>query len=258
MSISSTAGWERLGLRLVRQRSKKSAKAFLKAGLVLWACVDLLGQAFGEVGDALLELIDGLLELLDLGLDVAEELGDQIGELGRVGHVGGEDALAVLVEDGGGGVLEDDVVEGIAGLALLLDLGFEVVGGVLGLPVAADEVHGILEGAIGADGLAARAVDLLFVLGDEGPAMLLAGGGEEGVEGRAGAHFVHDVLVGEVGQVGVVLVDELGELGFARSGRGWAGAVTWFLLDRATGAGVGRALPEKTVGQAPPYMLRWA
>jgi hypothetical protein len=33
-----------------------------------------------------------------------------------------------------------------------------------------------------------------FQLGDEGPAVLLAGGGEEGVDGLAEAHFEEDVL----------------------------------------------------------------
>ena len=84
--------------------------------------------------------------------------------------------LAVLVEDRGLRVLEDDVVERVAGFALLLDLGVELVGGVLGLPVAADEVHFVLEGAVGADRLAA---DLLFLLGDERPAVLLAGVGQQ-------------------------------------------------------------------------------
>jgi hypothetical protein len=52
-------------------------------------------------------------------------------------------------------------MEGMAGFALFLDLDVELVGGVFGLPVAADEVHFVLERAVGADGLA---VDLLFLL----------------------------------------------------------------------------------------------
>ena len=62
-----------LGLRVVWQSSKKSAKAFLKGRLVWWASSILFGEALGEVGDALLELVDRLLELLDFRLDVAEE-----------------------------------------------------------------------------------------------------------------------------------------------------------------------------------------
>ena len=46
-------------------------------------------------------------------------------------------SLAVLEEDGLAGVLEDDVAERVALGDLLLDLGVEVVVGVLGLPVAA-------------------------------------------------------------------------------------------------------------------------
>src|SRR5262245_57051671 len=52
------------------------------------------------------------------------------------------------------------------------------------LPVAADEVHLVLERAVRADRFA---VDLHFVLGNEGPAVLFAGGGQEGVEGRGWA-----------------------------------------------------------------------
>src|SRR4051812_16061853 len=55
------------------------------------------------------------------------------------------------------------------------------------------------------------AVYFFLVLGDEGPAVFFGGGGEEGVEGGAGAHLVEDVLVGEVLEVGVVFFDEPGE-----------------------------------------------
>ena len=55
------------------------------------------------------------------------------------------------------------------------------------------------------------------LVGDEGPAVLPAGGVEEGEEGGAGAHLDEDVLAREIGQVGVVLLEQLGERAFAPS-----------------------------------------
>ena len=52
------------------------------------------------------------------------------------------------------GVLEDDVAQRVALLDLLGDFRVEVVVGVLGFPVAADQAHGVFEGAVGADALA--------------------------------------------------------------------------------------------------------
>jgi hypothetical protein len=62
-----------------------------------------------------------------------------------------------------------------------------------------------LKGAVWADGFAA---DFLFLLPDERPAVRLAGGGEQGVERVAEAHFEEDVLPREVVQVGVILIDQ--------------------------------------------------
>ena len=211
-------GLREVGVEAAAAEVEEVGEGLLEGGVGLVGLVDLLLEALGEVGDALFELIDGLLELLDLGLDVAEELEEEFGEGGRVFHVGREDELAGLVEDGGLVVLEDDVGEGVAGLAFLCYFGVQVVVGVFGFPIAADEVEGVFEGSVGADGFAVGPAYFLLVLGDECPVVLLAGGGEEGVEGRAGAHFVHDVLVGEVGEIGIVLDDELGELGFGARG----------------------------------------
>lgn len=80
---------------------------------------------------------------------------------------------------------------------------FPVVVGVLGFPIATDEVHFVLEHAVGADRLA---VDLLFLLANEGPPVRLAGVSQQAVEGMAGAHFEQDILAGEFGQICVVFV----------------------------------------------------
>ena len=69
-----------------------------------------------------------------------------------VGHAAAHDFGSVLDQDGGDRVLEDDVVLGIAFGELLLDLGVEVVGGVLRLPVAKGNAEVVQDGAIGTDG----------------------------------------------------------------------------------------------------------
>ena len=65
------------------------------------------------------------------------------------GHVHPHGLGAVLEEDGGLGVFEEDVVAGVAAVELGLDLGVEVVVSVLGLPVAAGHAQGVLHGAVG-------------------------------------------------------------------------------------------------------------
>ena len=68
------------------------------------------------------------------------------------------------------GALEEDVGAGIAGLELLLHLGFERVFLVFGFPVAAREIEGVEEGSVNAEGMAVLSRD--GVLGDEGPVVL--------------------------------------------------------------------------------------
>ena len=138
------------------------------------------------------------MELLNLGAGVSEELIEEGGQVCLLGEVGLEDGAAVLVEDGAAGVLEDGVGERIADADLLLDLGGEVVLGVLGLPVAAGEAEGVEEGAVGP-----AAIEELLLL-DEGPLVLAGVGVQEGGEGEADGLLVGDVLVLEGGQ-GVVV-----------------------------------------------------
>lgn len=123
--------------------------------------------------------------------------------------------------DGGPRVFEDDVVGGIALFDFFGDLGFEIVFRVLGLPVAADEIHGVFDGAIGAD---FAAVALLAELGDEGEFVGAAGFGEECSEGGADGSFVKDILEFQFVEGGVVGGDRLGVgrflfgFGFGRPG----------------------------------------
>ena len=168
----------------------------------LWASSILSLSAEGEVGDALLELVDGLLEVFDLRLDVAEELVQQVAKLLGVADIeAGFDLFAVLVEDGRGGVLEDRVGERVAEGDLLADFGVELVGGVLGFPVAAVEVELVAERAVGADLFAA---DAGGELRDEVPVGFFAGGGEQVLEGGAGGAFVGDFVRGVAGEFFVV------------------------------------------------------
>src|SRR5204863_2173268 len=64
---------------------------------------------------------------------------------------------------------------------------------------AADEVHLVLERAVGPDEVT---IDVLRVFSDQRPTRLLPRGSEQRVERGAGAHLVHDVLVRQVLQSG--------------------------------------------------------
>ena len=67
------------------------------------------------------------------------------------GHVHPHRHVPVLDQDGSAGVLEDDVILGVAPVELALDFGIQVVAGVLGLPVAPGHAQGVLDGAVGND-----------------------------------------------------------------------------------------------------------
>ena len=62
---------------------------------------------------------------------------------------------AVLIEDGDLSVFEDGVTSGVSGFEFLLNLGGELVVGVLSLPPAAGEAELVADGAIRNDALAA-------------------------------------------------------------------------------------------------------
>jgi len=81
------------------------------------------------------------------------------------------------------GILKDDVGKGVAARDLLLDLGVEIVLGVLGFPVAARQAVAVAQGAVGTN---ERAAGLSRKLGDEGPVLEPGGLLEQGL-GRANA-----------------------------------------------------------------------
>ena len=86
------------------------------------------------------------------------------------------------------------------------------------LPVAADEIHLVFEGSVGADDFFGGFV---AELGDEGPVAGAGGVGAEGLEGGGDSALVEGVLVLEILEDGVVLVEGFfvgvfGRLGDAR------------------------------------------
>ena len=124
---------------------------------------------------------------------VVQEAADEAVQFSRAGHVHPHGLVAILEKDGGRGVLEEDVVPGVAAVELGLDLGIEVVVGVLGLPVAAGHAQGVLHGAVGpypgsGDAGAAAGVQLV----DQGQllAVVAAVGVEAHGEGAADALLV--------------------------------------------------------------------
>jgi hypothetical protein len=105
-------------------------------------------QHGGQVG---LELLHRGAEVGDLLALEAEEQLEQLLQLGGVGHVAAQHFFLVLDEHGGAVVAEDDVVLRVALLELLGDLFVEVVGGVLGLPVAQRHAQLVQQRAIDSD-----------------------------------------------------------------------------------------------------------
>jgi hypothetical protein len=101
------------------------------------------------------ELVHGAVELTLVGFAVGEEAIDKLRDLQwlAVGEFAG--FAAVLIQDGGFGVLEDGIAGGVSGLDLLLDFGGEAVGSVLGLSPAAGQAELVADGAVGDDALAA-------------------------------------------------------------------------------------------------------
>ena len=121
----------------------------LVVGVVCLGVLHRLPQIVDYGGEVGLELPLGLAKLLDLRQLVVQERADEAVQLAGAGHVDPHGDAAVLNQDGGEGVLEDDVVRGIAAVELALDFGIEVVVGVLGLPVAAGHAEGVLDRAVG-------------------------------------------------------------------------------------------------------------
>ena len=163
-----------------RHSSRKAAAADWNSGVVRVGLVHGLAEVGDDVGEVGIELGLGVAELLDLGKLVVEEAADEAVERAGLVHVDAHGLFAVLDEDGGAGVLEDDVVARVAGVEFALDLLVEVVAGVLGLPVAACHAEGVFHGAVGHYAAGAQ-------LGDEGELFLVgvAVGGEAVLEGGA-------------------------------------------------------------------------
>ena len=90
-----------------------------------------------------------MAELLDLRQLVVQEDADEAVQLTVPGHIHADRLAAVLDQDGGLGVLEDDIVLGIAAVELDPDLGVQIVVGVLGLPVTPGHPQRVLDGAVG-------------------------------------------------------------------------------------------------------------
>ena len=89
-----------------------------------------------------------MAELLDLRQLVVQEDAYEAVQLPVPGHIDPHRLAAVLNQHGGLGVLEEDVVFGVAPVELDLDFSVQVVVGVLGLPVAPRHPQRVLDGAV--------------------------------------------------------------------------------------------------------------
>ncbi len=122
-TISRTSAADTAGPMLCRQSCRKLA-AFVLVARVLGLCfLDSLSQVGQDSGQVRLELLLRLAELLDLRELVVQESANEPVQLPRAGHVDAHCLLTVLDEDGGLGVLEDDVVARVAAIELELYLG---------------------------------------------------------------------------------------------------------------------------------------
>ena len=178
-----------------------------KGGVGLALGVNDLLEAAAQVGDLLLEVGDGLVPFLVDGLGVGEELVDDLGQVFGIGEIGVEGGLAVLEQEGAVGGLEEDVGIGVALVELAADFGFQVIVGVLGLPVTVDAPEGVAEGGVHDDAVAAAALHGIF--GFEGPATLAGGGAEEVEKRLADGSFAGDAVLVELSECGVIGLDEL-------------------------------------------------
>ena len=101
-----------------------------------------------------LELLLGLAEFRDLRRLIVKKAEYESVQFLAVGHIHPQGFLGCLAplpleKDGSAGILKDDIFEAVAGVEFLLNLGVQVVVGVLGLPVAAWQAQGIDHGAVG-------------------------------------------------------------------------------------------------------------
>ena len=110
--------------------------------------LDHFPQGPDDAGDVLLEALDGFLELADLGVLEGDVGGEESVELAVLREGCAEKLAAILIEDGGLGIFEQDVGVRVADIELFGDLGAEVVGGVLAFPEAVIEAEDVFQRAV--------------------------------------------------------------------------------------------------------------
>jgi len=121
-SASPTTGPDAADAQL--QASADAVQVGRVVGLGVGHSLEEVPQPNGEVG---LELLPGMVELLALGQFVVEGGADEAVQIGEAGRIGALGFGAILVEDGGEGVHEDDAVSEAAAIELGLDFDLEVI-----------------------------------------------------------------------------------------------------------------------------------
>ncbi len=187
-------------------KGKEGGEGRLEVFVRLVGSGDFFSKAAGELGDALGEFLDGVVEFLNVGLGETIKTRKESGKLAGIGEIAGEDAVAVLIEDGALGVLKDGVVKGVAAADFLFDFAVEIVVGVLRFPVAARDGEGIAEGSVETDRVAAGRGGGPF--GDECPVVEAGGIGEKDLKGVAEAAFVFYILSSDLGKGLVIGANE--------------------------------------------------
>ena len=84
----------------------------LEFGIVLVGGVNLVFELGSDLADLLAVALGGFVEVVEGFCSVTEVLAEQGGEVFLFADVGAAGFVAVLIKNGGDGVLEDDVLSG--------------------------------------------------------------------------------------------------------------------------------------------------
>ena len=176
-----------VGVERAAAELDKFVELALEGGVVPMGGVDLGFELGGNVADLLAVGLDGFVEILASLFFVVEVLGQQRGEILLLADVSAAGFVTILIKNSGNGVLEDDVVEGIADSLLVFDFGEEIVAAVFGFPEGEGALPLVDKRAIGADVASALPVRGVFV--NQGQLAAASETGQERTEGAAHIAF---------------------------------------------------------------------
>ena len=189
----------------------------LETGVVSVGGVDLGFELPGDFANLLAVRLDRFVEILAGLFFVIEILAQQRGEVLLFADSSAARFIAILIEDSGDGVFEDDVVQRIADRFLVFDFGEEIVAAVFGFPEGERSLPFIDQRAVGAD--MAPALPLCGVFVNQRQLAAAAESGEERSEGAAEIAFGRLGLGSAQFLDGIVVLLEVAVVGLDGDGR---------------------------------------